>query len=240
MTETTTTTAVKAENLTRDMMREVAKAAKAKDRATVVDLLAGAVALFGSPTQAAEDVVRADDMIREGKALLADSTPKFRQWVTVARQASDAGVSARAFGEATNTNRNTMGRLTRAGDLFDAAREAKAPITLAEAIRRSNIMGAGEVTAALAVFADGGDPFAEETEGETGETAPKAPSVESYVRALDALADRLSDLTDGFASPKAETLAALERQAETLARIAKQHAALTAAVRKAGKTPKAA
>lgn len=241
MTETMTkTVSAKAENAGKSMLSALSKAAKAKDRAGAVDLLAGAAVLFGSPSEALDNVTKAEDLIAEGRALLADSTPKARQWIAVARHAKAAGVTVRQFAEATKTNPNTLGRLTRAGDLFDAAREAGKAITLGEAIRRANVMGAGDVTKALAVLSDGGDPFAEETEGEATPAEPKAKTVEAYVKRLDALADMLSDLTDGFATPKADTLTALERQAETLARIVKQHAALTAAVRKAGKTPKAA
>ena len=233
---TVTTIDTKAEGQAEDWTKAWAKAAKT---GTGMDaLLGGAVVLFGSPKDVTDAVVKGEALISEGRALLSDNEAKARKWLGIATKADEANMSARAFAKATGTNPNTLGRLVRAQQVLTAAKGNGVAMTLGQAITYGNQHTAAEVVAVVAAF-DEAEEGVNPLDGTTSVKAePKAATVESYVKAFDALADRLSALISGdYATPKADTLDALQRQAESFDRLAKQHAALVQQVRKAGRTP---
>lgn len=244
----TSVSEVKAEQQSGEVLALLRKAAKAGDAAKAAALLPGLVASIGDPKTVTDETVKAEgdiaalkQMLGERQALLADVTPKAHAWLKAAVASRDAGVTSRAFGEATGTNQNTLGRLTRAADVFDAAKANGTPLTLGTAITLGNQRNASELTALVKAYgeADGTDPLADPNA--PTEVKPKSvPTVEQYVRAVDALSERLSGLLSGdYATPKADTLEQMRRITEVLAKVTKQHETLIAQVAKAGKTPKA-
>lgn len=221
-------------------LRAAAKA-KTDPKGKVTALLAGATAALGDAKTAQDETMKGEALVAEGQALLHRSETNLRRWTITAQVSREAGVSARNFASAIGAKSpSTLGRLANAADIFDAAKANKTPVTIGRACFMANKMGAGEVTATVAAYngaEEGTDP---ETGIKSAKAAAKAPTVEQFVQRVDALASVLSTLLEGdYATPKADTLPALEAAVETLAKMGKQTVTLTAQVRKASRTPKA-
>lgn len=227
----------------KDFLATFRKASKAGSISD--DLLAGAAAVYGSPVEetkavvdGAQQVADGREMIRLGESAIAAHKDNAAKWLTIAHLAREGGVGGIRFGKALGVNKMTLTRLLSAHDVLEASRANHTPMTLAEAITYGNQHNKAEVTALVVAYGeaeDGIDPRAENVTAIP--TEPKVPTVESYVRALDKVAEMLSGLQSGeFAHPKAETLEALKRQGEAWDRVRKQHDALTRKVERAGRS----
>jgi hypothetical protein len=220
-------------------LRSAAKA-KSDPKGKVTALLAGAVAALGDAKVAADETLKGESLIAEGRILLQRSETNLRRWTITAQIARDAGVSVRAFGEATGAGKMILSRYAGAADLYDAAKANKTPVTIGEALRRSNAGGVANVAEQVAAYVaaeEGTDPV-------TGTKAVKAQgkpqTVEGFITRVTGLSEVLSDLLSGdYPTPKADTLLALEGAVETLRKMTAQTETLRSQVAKASRTPKA-
>lgn len=219
------------------------KAGKAKAAEEAIGYLSGARGIYGDPKQAADAMLKADDMAREVESLREQYSTAFSQWLKIAHESKHAGVTAAGWAAATESSAMMLGRLSGAWALVLASRENGTPVSPVEAYRIANRLQRNEVDAMVLAYVEaeeGVDPYGEGDAVKAVKEA-KPVTVEQYVKALTALGETLSTLQAGdFPTPKAETLESLKASQQVFERLSKQHATLIGKVERAGKTPKGA